>query len=118
MAELPPRRRFQFRLRTLMVVVTLLALPCTYVGGQAKIVRDRAAALAASGRMLYQAGELESPKDLPWMRRLLGDKHYSEIILEDDAPDEFVATLRLAFPEAIVVRFTEYRRIVERVPLR
>jgi hypothetical protein len=38
-----PRRRIQFRLRTLMVVVTLLAVPCGYVGWQAKIVRERKA---------------------------------------------------------------------------
>jgi hypothetical protein len=40
----PPRRRFQFRLRTLMIGVTLFALiPCGYVGWQAKIVRERKA---------------------------------------------------------------------------
>jgi hypothetical protein len=33
-----PRRRFQFRLRTLLIGVTLLAIPCGYVGWQAKIV--------------------------------------------------------------------------------
>jgi hypothetical protein len=27
-----PRRRFQFRLRTLMIVVTVLAVPLGYVG--------------------------------------------------------------------------------------
>ncbi len=32
---------FQFRLRTLMIVVTLLAVPLGYVGWQAKIVRER-----------------------------------------------------------------------------
>src|ERR1700747_2520005 len=37
------RRRFQFRLRTLLIVVTLLAVPCAYVGWQAKIVREREA---------------------------------------------------------------------------
>jgi hypothetical protein len=41
----PPRRRFQFRLRTLMIVVAVLALPCAYVGWQAKIVRERRAML-------------------------------------------------------------------------
>ena len=38
-AQPSPRRRFQFRLRTLMIVVTLLAVPCAYIGWQAKIVR-------------------------------------------------------------------------------
>jgi hypothetical protein len=37
------RRWFQFRLRTLMIVVTLLAVPLGYVGWQVKIVRERKA---------------------------------------------------------------------------
>ena len=40
----PPKRKrrwFQFSLRTLMIVVTLLAVPLGYVGWQAKIVRER-----------------------------------------------------------------------------
>src|SRR5690348_7897587 len=49
----PNRRRFQFRLRTLMIGITLFALiPCGYIGWQAKIVRDRqawTAHLAARG---------------------------------------------------------------------
>ncbi len=40
-----PRRRFQFRLRTLMIVVAVVAIPCAYVGWQAKIVRERRALL-------------------------------------------------------------------------
>jgi hypothetical protein len=36
-----PHRRFQFRLRTLMIVVTLLAVPCAYVAHEANIVRKR-----------------------------------------------------------------------------
>jgi hypothetical protein len=33
--------RFQFRLRTLLIVVTLLVVPLGYVGWQRKIIRDR-----------------------------------------------------------------------------
>jgi hypothetical protein len=40
-AEPPKRRRFQFRIRTMMIVVALLAIPCGYVSWQAKIVRER-----------------------------------------------------------------------------
>jgi hypothetical protein len=39
------RRWFQFRLRSLLIGVTLAAIPCGYVGWQAKIVRDRKAFL-------------------------------------------------------------------------
>jgi hypothetical protein len=36
--------KFQFRLRSLMIVVTLLAMPLGCVGRQSKIVRERLAA--------------------------------------------------------------------------
>jgi hypothetical protein len=44
----PPKRErrwFQFSLRTLMILVTLLAVACGYVAWQANIVRDRKAVL-------------------------------------------------------------------------
>ena len=34
-----PHHRFQFRLRTLLIVVTVLAIPFAYVGRQAEIVK-------------------------------------------------------------------------------
>ncbi|HEV2972726.1 MAG TPA: hypothetical protein VGY55_22350 [Pirellulales bacterium] len=37
------RRRFQFSLRSLLVGVTLLAVPLGFVGRQIKIVREREA---------------------------------------------------------------------------
>ena len=37
-----PRRRFQFRLRTLMIVVTILAVASAYATHEAKVVRERA----------------------------------------------------------------------------
>jgi hypothetical protein len=46
-AEPPKRKRrcFQFRLRTLLIGVTLVAVVCGYVAWQAKIVRERRAEL-------------------------------------------------------------------------
>ena len=35
---MPRRRWFQFRLRTMLIVVTVLRVPLAYVGWQAKIV--------------------------------------------------------------------------------
>jgi hypothetical protein len=43
MPDQPSPRRFQFRLRTLLIGVTLLAVPCAYIGWQLKIVRERQA---------------------------------------------------------------------------
>ncbi len=44
-APKPKRRWYQFRLRSLLIVVTLLTVPLGYVGWQAKIVRERKALL-------------------------------------------------------------------------
>ena len=45
--------RFQFSLRTLMIGVTLLAVPCAFVGWQAKIVRERKAWLDARPEQFF-----------------------------------------------------------------
>ena len=37
----PRRRWFQFRLRTLLIGVAVVALPCTYVAHAANVVRER-----------------------------------------------------------------------------
>src|SRR5690348_1919362 len=69
------RRRFQFRLRTLMIVVTLLAVACAYIGWQAKIVRERRIELERTVD-LRVVGIDGSDKwgIIPWVRRVLGDK--------------------------------------------
>jgi hypothetical protein len=97
--QLSLRRRFQFRLRTLMIGVTLLAVACGYVGWQAKIVRERQSALAAvkeSGGYVwtreddlasadfvagYRVNRDEWPSEVAWLRRLLGDEHVAAIHL-------------------------------------
>ncbi len=50
--------KIQFRLRTLMIVVTLLAVPLGYVGWQAKIVREREALInrGVPGSVVYPDG--------------------------------------------------------------
>jgi hypothetical protein len=97
----PPRRRFQFRLRTLMIGVTLLAVLCAYVGWQAKIVRERRAMLgtidAAGGRYLViNEGDVPAGMAGPgWIRRLLGDVAVVEIdfhtssLSQDDLKEKF-----------------------------
>jgi hypothetical protein len=93
--------RFQFRLRTLMIVVTLLAVPLGYVGWQAKIMRERRAMLrtidAAGGRyVVINEGELPAGMTGPGrIRRLLGDVAVVEIdfhassLSQDDLKDKF-----------------------------
>ena len=55
----PPRRRFQFRLRTLLIVVTVFAMPLGYVEWEAKIVRASFAMRDEINRMGGDAGVLK-----------------------------------------------------------
>ncbi len=74
------RRWYQFGLRTLLIGVALLAIPCAYVGWQVRIVRAREAWMKSHVRMLYgEAYPLGmTPNDpngqLPMFRRWLGDE--------------------------------------------
>ena len=94
----PKLPRFQFRLRTLMIVATLLAVSLGYVGWQIKIAREREAFL--QGRF-WLPGESSpfDPVQAPWMLRLLGAKSVYQVTVWGRADAERAASL---FPEAIV----------------
>ena len=118
------RRRFQFRLRTLMIGVTLLAVPCAYVGWQAKIVREREASIqeikglggytvaryddsAASAFLntalhLHQAfrAPIATSVELLPIRRWLGDTSINYVVLPRITPPEQLRQFQEAFPEA------------------
>ncbi len=93
------RRWFQFSLRTLMTVVTLLAVPLGYVGWQAKIVSERKAMLDIENGHLMEEAEVGGHKDaaIPLIRRWLGDHFCSSIFLKQEAELE---RYQEAFPEA------------------
>jgi hypothetical protein len=118
------RRWLQFGLRSLLIGVALLAIPCGYVGWQAKIVRERKAMLDA----VVEAGggyRIHVPKsrvlvtrtggfvevEPPLMRRWFGDEgvfdiHVSEPLFARRKP-EFI---RL-YPEACVIIIRDLDRI-------
>ena len=92
-AELPKRKRrwFQFSLRTLLIFTAIVAIPCAYVGWQARFVRQRRAMLSAvidSGggyrSFLPKEGthdfigdvELDEP---PFLRRCFGDETITNV---------------------------------------
>jgi hypothetical protein len=88
MADKPsPRRRFQFRLRTLMIVVALLAVPCAYVGWQAAIVRVRLKILADFR---------DPPHIINWHTAYLGDKSQAPGLLRRWLGDKEVGSLFFA----------------------
>jgi hypothetical protein len=53
----PPRRRFQFRLRTLMLLVTLAAVACWGVMDRQRLIRERDDALLRATKAEGQARE-------------------------------------------------------------
>jgi hypothetical protein len=107
-AEPPKRKRrwFQFSLRTLMIGVTLLAVPCAYVAHEAKIVAKRKALLAKElGPDVTPPGwwrSSESSPTLPLVQRWLGDQPICSMIIPASLPPSLVEELREAFPEAMI----------------
>jgi hypothetical protein len=102
-----PRRRFQFRLRTLMIVVTLLAVACGYIGSQEQIVGQRRAWYVehpcnfSNGARVIACGDKAQSPGL--MRRWLGDIANDAIPLPlNSTPDDRRRAIEL-FPEAVVV---------------
>jgi hypothetical protein len=95
------RRWFQFRLRTLVIVVTLLTVRCAYVGWQAKIVRERKAMLEAGDDRPVFSATLDENKDgaIPMIRLRFGDHFCRMIILKHSAD---INLYMAAFPEADV----------------
>jgi hypothetical protein len=91
------RRWFQFSLRSLIIAVTLLALLSGYVVRQRAFVTERQQFLDDSAR--YVAYDDNGP-EVPWVRRLLGDRAILEIDLDlasDKGERQQIAAL---FPEA------------------
>jgi hypothetical protein len=112
----PPKRKrrwFQFSLRSLMIVVTLLAVPCANVGWQAKIVNERRRLLESV--LLHQgvaypdlspshsSGPLPD-RSPPCIRRLMGDVWMDGIYQDAKTSDEVLERVATTFPEAIVKR--------------
>lgn len=99
-------RRFRFSLRTLLVVVAILAVPCWYVGEQWRVVQHRKALRAVLNQRNRGLSGLPNfvPRDewpvLPWYRTMLGDTTTPGIFLDRDAfSDDEIEQFREAFPE-------------------
>jgi hypothetical protein len=99
-------RRFQFRLRTLMIVVTLLAVLCAcvvYIESQAQIVKNRKALIV---RIQSDYGHVSFSGDneatIPWVRRLLGDVavEFIGVTSRCTVPDQEIKTV---LPEGVII---------------
>ena len=115
MADAPatPRRRFQFRLRTMLIGVTLLAVFCGYVARQAEIVRKRNSLYGLNERQFHPIHAAEyyghgvNHHTVPWLRMWLGDREFTAIELMDGVDEETLNLYKAAFPEAKVYAFGE-----------
>jgi hypothetical protein len=112
MATPTPRRRFQFRLRTLMLGVTLLALPCAYVAHEKVIVdrrRDLLNWIKQNKSQIRTDGglpvdeEVEKPS---FVRRLLGDQIIAEVYLRQEVSDDDVQRIKDTFPGVRITHMT------------
>ena len=102
----PTRRRFQFRLRTLLIGVTLLAVPLGYVGWQATIVRERRALLdsiKAAGGGDETAVFHNNASPPPWLRRILGDETVELLLVPPATDKETMARIHRLFPDTHIL---------------
>jgi hypothetical protein len=103
----PARRHFQFRLRTLMIVVTLF---CAVFGGyvirERAVVQERAAAFAEMQQKVFspfpgQRFWVDTSK-VSWLRRWLGDQAVTNAYIPGDADISTVQRFHAAFPETLL----------------
>ena len=105
-------RRFQLRLRTLLVVVTLFCLAVGWIASQARTVYERKAALANYSRfiILYSFVDEQNRAALTSpVKRLLGDKPLGYMVVSSAIPADDLKRVRAIFPEAEI----ELRRVTE-----
>ena len=101
----PRRRWFQFRLRTLLVGVALLAIPLGYLAHEWRIVRARNTFLDREQQVIKRyefgvGGPFDNMRPLPSIRRMLGDEPQRWVVVVYPAEKD---AARKLFPESIVL---------------
>ena len=101
--------RFQFGLRTLLIVVILLTIPIIWFGWQIKIVWQRKEFLSHSAVISLVQPKIAVNRptpSIPWFRQVAGDESRSEIIILSNDDHERAAAL---FPEATILQWGDKR---------
>src|SRR5689334_13187231 len=101
MTDQPPRRRLQFRLRTLLIGVTLFAVACWIVIGDLQI-KNRRKDFIESGAVIAVVINRDGGGVAFVIRRWLGDQWYTSVTLGGEATLEEVHNAAILFPEARV----------------
>jgi hypothetical protein len=96
------RRRFQFSIRSLLVLTVAVALPCSWLGVEIRRAREQAAAVQrcfATGGLVVYDFDLEHMDDTPnqeereWTRRVLGRDFFDVVIAVENPSDEAMKCL-------------------------
>jgi len=97
--------RPRFSLRTLFVLVTIIAIGLGWLEHERRIVTQRGQLIDEINKT-YPSGIMFSSKDTPeadettWLRKQLGDFSYGLIILPEDASDDLVQRTKSLFPNS------------------
>jgi hypothetical protein len=98
MADQPsPRRRWQFRLRTLMIAVTLMCAACAIVGAKVVWIRQRHGMIKPAGGVGFVPNP--EPRSAPGGLWLFGEQGIKSLHVIN-APQEQVDEMKRLFPEA------------------
>jgi hypothetical protein len=100
MASPSPRRRFQFRLRTLMIGVTLLAVPCGFWARDYRLASERAEFRKTLINSAWSNGD---DSVISSFRQWLGDMPYHMVALPLESSREIRDRAKSLFPEAVIV---------------
>jgi Leucine Rich repeat len=107
----PERPRFQYSLRTLMIIVTLFALPCSWFAVKLQQARKQREAveviMQAGGNVVYDYQEASydqskrgfsatysKPPSPAWLHKLLGDDFFCKVILVEGITDAGIENLK------------------------
>jgi hypothetical protein len=113
-----PRRWFAFRLRTLLIVMAVLATVCGWLYHERRVIQERTKKREALYRAIFVGTKrnyvivptgagTSADQYTPWLWRMFGDSFVLEIGLLKDTPSDIVERIRVAFPEAKIVMFTD-----------
>jgi hypothetical protein len=107
-AQPSPRRRFQFRLRTLMIAVTLICVVVGgYLGRRAQIARERKTLLdsiKADGGYVTDIRDNSLPVPPAVLRSVFGDDRVEVLVVPDTIDNETMAEIRRLFPDAEIAK--------------
>jgi hypothetical protein len=105
MVEKPPRRWFAFRLRTMFVLVALVAL-LSWVGVQLKWIADRHAFLKELQPDIWDDGERPVA---PLGLRLFGEQGCANVALPYGTDPDVFARAKMLFPESQICAYVVTR---------